>query len=115
MAKVDSKSAQFFSFSGMPFRPLNEKVSSRIMTGEKLMFVEHKVKKGHVAIDDSHENEQLTLVLSGSLRMTIGKESHVLKKGDAVLIASHVVHNVEVLEDSVVIEVFSPPRKEWLK
>jgi len=114
MAKFDSKDAQFFSFSSMPFQPLYNNVSSRLMAGEKLMFVEHRVKKGHTATGDKHENEQLTLILSGSLKVTIGKESHVLKNGDAVLIPSNVVHNIEVLEDSVVIEVFSPPRKEWL-
>lgn len=79
------------------------------------MFVEHKVKKGHVAIDDQHVNEQFTLVMSGSLKITIEGKTTLLKAGNAVLIPSFVVHSVEVLEDSTVIEVFSPPRKEWLR
>ncbi len=108
------ETAQFFSFFNMPFHPLNANVSSRIISGEKLMFVEHRVKKGHTALGDSHVNEQLTMVLSGAVRFTIGKESYLLKEGDALLIPSNVKHNCEVLEDSMIIEVFSPPRKEWL-
>ncbi len=84
------------------------------MAGKELMFVEHKVKKGHVATEEKHQNEQLTLVMHGSIRVTIEHVSHVLKTGDAVLIPSGVVHTVEVLEDSSIIEVFSPPRQEWM-
>jgi quercetin dioxygenase-like cupin family protein len=79
------------------------------------MFVEHRVKKGHIAKDDKHENEQLTLIVSGSIQITIGNESRLLKNGEAVLIPSWVVHSVEVLEDSIVYEVFSPPRQEWIR
>ncbi len=106
--------AQFVSFSALPYKPLSDRVSSRMMAGKELMFIEHKVKKGHRAIDERHENEQLTFVLQGLIRVTLEKGSHLLKAGDAVLIPSGVVHTVEVLEDSSVIEVFSPPRREWL-
>lgn len=109
-----SKKAQVLSFFDLPFRPLNKNVTSRIVSGEHLMFVEHQVKKGHVAIDDSHINEQFTLVLKGAVKFTLEGESHILKNGDALLIPSQVVHTCEVLEDSIVIEVFSPPRTEWL-
>lgn len=107
--------ANFFSFFDMPFQPLNANVSSRMIAGQELMFVEHRVKKGHIAVDDRHVNEQMTLVMRGSIRMTIDGISHLMKPGNAILIPSNVIHTCEVLEDSVVIEVFSPPRKEWLK
>ncbi len=84
------------------------------MAGAELMLVEHRVKKGQASFAEHHENEQLTLVLSGKLKCTVGEAIHILEKGGAVLIPSRVVHSVEVLEDSTVIEVFSPPRKEWL-
>lgn len=78
------------------------------------MFVEHRVKKGHKAVDERHVNEQMTLVMKGSIQVTVDGKTHSLKPGNAVLISSNVPHSVEVLEDSVVLEVFSPPRKEWL-
>lgn len=109
------KKPQLFSIFEMPFRPLNEKVSSRIIAGEKLMFAEHRVKKGHVIKDDKHPNEQLTFVLDGHIKITVDGEIYMLKKGNALLIPSKVVHSCEVLEDSIVLEVFSPPRKEWLE
>ena len=107
--------AKYFSFSELPFNPLNEKVSSRFMAGEHLMYVEHRAKKGHIAVNDLHVNEQLSLIVSGSLRVAAGGKLYLLKPGDAILFTSNMVHTVEVLEDSIVIEVFSPPRKEWLR
>lgn len=106
--------AHFFDFGNTSFQPLNATVSSRMIAGAKLMYVEHQVKKGHISLEESHENEQLTLVLRGSLRFTVGDAVHYLKEGDALLIPAHVVHSCEVIEESRVIEVFSPPRREWL-
>lgn len=108
------ESAQFFSFSDLPFRPLNPKVSSRMMVGEELMFVEHRVKKGHRSSQEKHVNEQLTLVLEGHLRFTVEGKVYDLKAGDALLIPSGADHQAEAVEDSKVIEVFSPPRQEWI-
>ncbi len=79
------------------------------------MFIEHKVKKGHRADADCHENEQLTFVLMGMLKIVVNGHEKILKAGSAVLIPSNLPHHIEVLEDSVVIEVFSPPRAEWLE
>ncbi len=109
------EAAQFFSFFDMPFHPLSPSVSSRLMAGEKLMLVEHRVKKGHSAIGDCHENEQLTLILSGKVRFAVNGEVRVLERGDSILIPPGVIHDIEVLEESVVIEVFSPPRTEWVQ
>ena len=105
---------QFISFFDSPFAPLNPNVSSRAMAGEKLMLVEHQAKKGHFAKGDQHPNEQLTLVLSGKIKVTVKGQTRVLSKGDAVIIPSQLPHDVEVIEDCTVIEVFSPPRAEWL-
>lgn len=107
--------AKFFNFFELPLKPLNPHVSSRAMSGDKLMFVEHKVKKGHRAEADCHENEQLTFVLMGELKIVMNGQVKILKAGSAVLIPSNLPHEIEVLEDSVVIEVFSPPRTEWLQ
>jgi quercetin dioxygenase-like cupin family protein len=107
--------AQFFSFFDMSFRPLNENVLSRFMAGKGFMFVEHKAKKGHAGADESHINEQLTLILDGHVEFWVENRHYVLKKGDALLIPSGAVHRVRVLEDSSVIEVFSPPRVEWIE
>ena len=104
----------FFSFFDMPYHFRSEKVSSRSIAGKELMLVEHRVKKGHITAKETHENEQLTLVLSGSLKFTIENHSYFLKKGDALLIPSFIPHDCEVLEDSALIEIFSPPRKEWI-
>lgn len=104
-----------FSFFSLPYRPINPHVSSRMIAGESLMLVEHRVKKGHKSERESHENEQLTLVLFGHLEFTINGKTHSLRTGEAILIPPFIEHSCEVFIDSVVIEVFSPPRKEWIK
>lgn len=106
--------ASFVSFFHLPFRSLNSHVTSRMISGEEAMLVEHRVKKGHVSSEESHPNEQITLVLQGCLRFVVEGTLYVLRPGDAILIQARAVHSCEVLEDSEVFEVFSPPRKEWI-
>jgi len=78
------------------------------------MLVEHRIKQGHVAMNDAHENEQLTLVLRGKLKFTIHDQTYIIDAGNAILIPSKIVHSCEVIEDSEVLEIFSPIRQEWL-
>lgn len=105
--------ARFFSFSQLPFVPFKEKVDTRFIAGKNFTFFEHRVKKGHLSGQERHENEQLTWVLQGSLRFTLGDEVSILRAGDMLLIPPDVLHSCEALEESLVIEVFSPSRTDF--
>jgi len=64
----------------------------------------------------SHENEQLTYILEGALRFWIGpdEEEVMVRAGEVLVIPSNVLHKAEALEDTLDVDVFSPPRQDWL-
>jgi quercetin dioxygenase-like cupin family protein len=65
----------------------------------------------------AHVHEQMTYVLEGHLRLTVGTdgaESHDLRAGEVVVLPSNVPHAAEAMDDTRVIDVFSPPREDWL-
>jgi len=64
--------------------------------------------------EHNHENEQLGIVIEGSLRFRIGEETSDLLPGDMWCIPAHVPHTVEAgPEGAVLVEAFAPPRDDW--
>ena len=81
------------------------------------MLAQVYLKKGAVVPRHSHENEQLTYILEGALRFRIGENLErevVVKAGEVLVLPSHVPHEAEALEDTLDVDVFSPPRQDWL-
>jgi len=72
------------------------------------------LKKGCVVPDHSHEHEQFTYVLEGVLKFTINDREILVKAGEVMHIPSNVVHGAVALEDTLDVDVFSPPRQDWL-
>ena len=65
----------------------------------------------------SHDNEQLTYIVDGALRFWIGdenSESFVVGSGEVLVIPSNVPHKAEAVEDTLDVDVFCPPRQDWL-
>ncbi len=85
-----------------------------LVHGEKTLLIEANLKKGAVHNLHSHPHEQTGYLVSGRLMMTIGDERLEAEPGDSWCVPGGVEHSGETLEDSVVIEVFSPVRKEYL-
>ncbi len=96
-------------------RSVREGVRFKTMAlGLKTHLTEFHLAKGSVIPAHTHPHEQTGYVISGRLVFNIGGESFDALPGDAWNIAGGVEHAVEVPEDSVVIEVFSPPREDYL-
>jgi len=75
------------------------------------------LKKGCVVPRHSHENEQITYILEGRLRFWLGAdEAQILEvgAGEVLHIPSGVQHKAEALEDTLDVDIFSPPRQDWL-
>jgi quercetin dioxygenase-like cupin family protein len=82
-----------------------------------MMLAHVYLKKGCVVPKHQHENEQLTYILEGALRFWIGgdgKEELVVHAGEVLHIPSNIPHKAEALEDTLDVDVFSPPRWDWL-
>ncbi len=91
-------------------------VSRRLLGyGGDLMMTEVAFAKGGIGAPHSHaEHEQISRVMSGSFEATVGGEKRVLKGGDVFYAARGVVHGVVALEDSVILDVFTPIRRDFL-
>jgi quercetin dioxygenase-like cupin family protein len=89
-------------------------VVGRTVHGERVTLSLVELDPGVVVPEHSHENEQLGMVLSGSLTFTVGDETRELGSGHAWCITGHVPHSVVTGPDgAVLVEVFSPVRDDW--
>lgn len=103
-----------YRWDTMPFEPVTDMISRRIITGEREMLAQIVLKKGAIVPEHAHEAEQLTYVLQGSMRFRIDGQPLVVAAGEVVLIPSQVPHQAEALEDVLELDVFSPIRHDWL-
>jgi quercetin dioxygenase-like cupin family protein len=85
-----------------------------LVWGERMLFVEFTVPKGAGVPRHDHPHEQVGYIVSGRMELTIGDEVRVIGPGDAYLMPSNVPHHTRALEDTVVVDVFSPVREDYL-
>jgi quercetin dioxygenase-like cupin family protein len=106
-----------YRWDDMPKERLTDLLERRVITAERIMVAHIYMKKGCVVPVHSHENEQVTYVLEGALRFWLGAlqgEERVLSAGGVLAIPSNLPHKAEALEDTLSLDVFSPPRQDWL-
>jgi quercetin dioxygenase-like cupin family protein len=109
--------ARHFRWDDLPKENLNPLLDRRLITGERMMLAHVYLKKGCLVPRHSHENEQLTYVLEGALHFWLGEdeaEEVVVRAGEVLTIPSNVPHKALALEDTLDVDVFSPPRQDWL-
>lgn len=85
-----------------------------LVNGEKTLLAEFQLKKGETLPKHSHPYEQTGYMVSGKLIFHLADESFEAAAGDAWNVPSDVEHSVDILEDSVVVEVFTPARPDYL-
>ena len=106
-----------YSWNEIPREELNPLIGRRFVTGEHTMLAQIYLAKDAVVPKHSHENEQITWILEGRLRLMLGESGEQvveLGPGDVLHIPPNVPHEALALEDTVDIDVFSPPRADWI-
>ena len=93
---------------------LNPLLERQLITGQELMLARVLLKKGCIVPEHSHHNEQLTYILEGALKFWIDGKEIVVHAGEVLCIPPHMPHKAEALEDTVDLDVFYPPRQDWL-
>ena len=109
--------ATHYRWDDVPKEDVNDDLSRRLITGDRLMIAHVYLDKGCVVPQHSHENEQLTYILEGTLRFWLGEDgSEVVDvaAGEVLHIPSHLPHKAEALEDTLDVDIFCPPRSDWL-
>lgn len=103
------------SWTKLESEKLNDKISRQMIFGESAMLARIFLSRGAIVPRHSHVNEQITWIISGALKLIFDDSEVVLRDGEFLLIPSNMPHSAEALEDTVDIDVFSPPRQDWIK
>lgn len=114
---MSQRNVTFHRWEDIPKEQLSPTIDRRLITGDAVMLAHVYLKKGAIVPRHAHENEQVTYVLEGALKFWIGddeSEEHVVRAGDVLHIPSNVPHKAEALEDTLDVDIFSPPRQDWL-
>ena len=101
-------------WSDIPSEQLSPTTARRYLSTERVTIARFELKRGGVVARHSHENEQVTSVLSGSLKFRFNGQEVIVSAGEVLQIPSWLEHEVDVLEDTVAIVVFSPVRQDWI-
>jgi quercetin dioxygenase-like cupin family protein len=113
----DPRKATFYRWDEIPLEKVSEKLDRKLITGDAVMLTHVYLKKGCVVPKHSHHNEQISYILEGALRFWLGEDQQeelVLRKGEVLHIPSNLPHKAEALEDTLDVDIFSPPRQDWL-
>jgi quercetin dioxygenase-like cupin family protein len=105
---------QYIPWSSVPLEDLNPLLQRHFVVGQEIMLARVLLKKGCIVPEHSHHNEQLTYVLEGALKFWIDGKEIVVNAGETLCIPSNMPHKAEALEDTVDLDVFSPPRADWI-
>ena len=111
------RTTTFYRWDDMPKEKVTDLLDRRLITGDRMMLAHVYLKKGCVVPKHQHENEQLTYILSGALHFWIGEHGEtevVVRAGDVLHIPSMVWHKAEALEDTLDVDIFDPPRQDWI-
>ncbi len=113
----DSSSVRHVRWTDLPEERVTDLISRRLITGDDMMIAHVYLKKDALVPQHSHHNEQITYILSGALHFWIGADRErevVVREGEVLHIPSNVPHEARALEDTLDVDVFSPPRQDWL-
>jgi quercetin dioxygenase-like cupin family protein len=108
---------QFHRWNDIPLEAVKPLLDRKLITGDRMMLAQVFLKKGCIVPEHRHENEQLTYILEGALRLWTGEkldEVYDVRAGEVLYIPSNVPHKAEALEDTLDVDIFSPPRQDWL-
>ena len=113
-AATSHSTLQYVRLKELPIEQVNPLLDRQIVCGERSMLARIILRKGCIVPQHSHENEQISYILEGALKFLIEGREIVVSAGEVLVIPSHVPHSAEALEDTVDLDLFCPPREDWL-
>lgn len=104
-----------YQWDALPTDTPMEKIARQRIIGEKMMISKVFLDRGCIVPTHQHENEQFACIMSGALRFGLGAEGSaerreiIVKAGEVLHLPSNLPHSAEAIEDTVVLDLFSPP------
>ena len=117
MTEHAAADAKHYRWDDIKAEPLKGSISRRLITGERMMIAHVYFKKGDDVPRHAHENEQITYILEGALHFWLGANGEseiVVRAGEVLVMGSNLPHRAVALEDTLDVDVFNPPRQDWL-
>jgi quercetin dioxygenase-like cupin family protein len=114
---VNNLKAIRYRWEDIPKEALKPDLARRLISTDRMMLAQVYLQKGCVVPTHAHENEQLTYILEGVLRFWLGEDQTVVvdvAAGEVLHIPSHLPHKAEALETTLDVDIFCPPRQDWL-
>ena|SRR5438309_6939398 len=105
---------QYIPWHTIPLEELNPLLQRQFVVGQEIMMARVLLKKGCIVPEHSHHNEQLTYILDGALKFWIDGKEIVVHAGEVLCIPSNMPHKAEAMEDTVDLDIFNPPRADWI-
>ncbi len=103
-----------YKWTAVKAEQMNPLTTRQYVTGEKTMLARLVLKKGAHVPRHSHFHEQVSHVLEGALEFVLEEGRKVVRGGEVLCIPPHAPHEVTALEDSLVLDIFNPPRQDWI-
>ena len=110
-------SVTWYRWADIPREAVSPMLDRKLITGDRMMLAHVYLKKGCQVPRHFHENEQATYVLEGAMLFKLGangEQERLLKAGEVLMIPSNLPHSAEAVEDTLSLDVFNPPRQDWI-
>jgi quercetin dioxygenase-like cupin family protein len=112
--KVGNGQLRHIAWSSVEVEALNPLLGRHFVVGHNVMLARVLLKKGCIVPEHCHHNEQISHVTEGALKFWIDGKEIVVSAGEVLTIPPNMPHRVEALEDSVTLDIFDPPRADWI-
>jgi quercetin dioxygenase-like cupin family protein len=105
---------KYVPWKSVELEDLNPLLQRQFVVGENVMIARVLLKKGCVVPLHSHHNEQVTYILEGALKFSLKGQEITVRAGEVLCIPPNVPHEAVALEDTVDLDIFTPPREDWI-
>ena len=111
------ETARHFRWADVTEERVTDAISRKLITGDQMMIAQVFLRKAALVPQHSHHNEQITYIISGALHFFIGANRErevIVRAGEVLHLPSNLPHEARALEDTLDVDIFNPPRQDWL-
>ncbi len=110
----NAKAAKLYRWADMEPEQMSPLLTRQFLHGEKAMLSRIMLKQGCLVPEHSHANEQISMILSGSMEFIVSGVLQVVRAGEILVIPGDAPHSARALEDTENLDLFAPPRQDWI-
>jgi quercetin dioxygenase-like cupin family protein len=106
---------QLYEWDQVTKEQMSPTLTRQVIHSDSMTVARVYLRKGCSVPEHSHHNEQISMIEQGSMRFMLAGAEKIVRAGEVLQIPPHVPHSAEALEDCIVVDLFSPPREDWIR